>query len=108
MRATGGRLFCFLTLMAAGAAPASPADSARGALLLRSENCLECHRVRGEGGSTAPDLGANLVPAYSPAALAARLWNHTPAMWNEMSARVVTRPTNAKGKGKPRGKGQNP
>ena len=97
MRATGGRLFCFLTLMAAGAAPASPADSARGALLLRSENCLECHRVRGEGGSTAPDLGANLVPAYSPAALAARLWNHTPAMWNEMSARVVTRPTPTEG-----------
>ena len=72
---------------------AQAADAARGAALVRSENCLECHRVRGEGGSTAPELASGIVPVYSPAALAATLWNHSPAMWNEMSSRVVTRPT---------------
>jgi len=40
----------------------------------------------------APDLGDRLVPAYTAPALAADLWNHTPGMWNVMSARVMARP----------------
>jgi mono/diheme cytochrome c family protein len=68
-------------------------DAQRGSMILHNETfCLQCHSIRGEGNRTAPDLAQKLVSTYTPAALASVLWNHTPAMWNEMAARVVTRP----------------
>jgi mono/diheme cytochrome c family protein len=88
-----------LFLAAAGCAWA--ADAQRGAVVFRNQSCVDCHSIRGEGGEggvaprtrIAPDLGKRLVPAYTAPALAADLWNHTPAMWAEMSARVMARPT---------------
>jgi mono/diheme cytochrome c family protein len=71
---------------------AAGADSARGAEVLRRENCLLCHSLRGEGGSVAPDLGRRLGQSYTPAALTSLMWNHAPAMWAEMAARQVPRP----------------
>ena len=81
-------------LFAGGLTPGlSGADAQRGENRLRSQStCLECHRLRGEGAGTARDLSQRLTSIYTPAALASVLWNHTPAMWSEMSARVVTRP----------------
>ncbi len=32
-------------------------DAHRGAELLRTQKCVSCHSIRGEGGTTAPDLG---------------------------------------------------
>jgi len=88
-------LFLILSAVATWAA-----DAKRGADVLKNERCLECHTVRGagaEGGvvpqaKPAPDLAGRLAPRYTVAALAASLWNHTPSMWTEMSARVMAQP----------------
>jgi len=77
-----------------------PADAEHGAIVLRDQNCLACHTVNGlgaarafwSGSPRAPDLGGKIVAEYTPAGLAAALWNHAPAMWKEMEARGVKNP----------------
>src|SRR5215472_9932528 len=76
----------------AAAAYGVGADATRGAEVLRRENCLLCHSVRGEGGSVAPDLGRRIAQNYTPAALTSLMWNHAPAMWAEMDAQHIARP----------------
>lgn len=82
------------------------ADASHGAMVLEQQNCLECHTVRGAGTGednynarshypAALDLGENLTSTYTAPGLASLLWNHTPAMWREMSAQAVARPTAA-------------
>jgi mono/diheme cytochrome c family protein len=66
-----------------------PADSARGARLFESEQCIECHSVNGKGGHTAPDLGRALDRNFTPMTLASTMWNHAPTMWSAMRARNV-------------------
>ncbi len=73
-------------------AHAAGADVRRGAALLRDLNCVECHSLGGEGGRTAPDLGQERRYIQTPGAFMSALWNHTPAMLGEMSARTVPRP----------------
>lgn len=73
------------------------ADAQRGSALLRSQGCLQCHNVRAPGTSefrkAGPDLAERLMIAdYTVPALAATLWNHTPAMWSAMSAAVTKQP----------------
>jgi mono/diheme cytochrome c family protein len=65
------------------------ADSNRGARLFGDVSCATCHNVNGRGGNTAPDLGRLADRNFTPAALAATMWNHAPAMWSAMSARGV-------------------
>lgn len=67
-------------------------DPQRGEQVLRDQNCLTCHNVRGDGGLRAPDLAARLVDHYTPASLASQLWNHLPEMWAAMSKDLVARP----------------
>ena len=62
------------------------ADSARGAALFESLKCVQCHSVSGKGGRTAPDLGRLADRSFTPASLAATMWNHAPAMWESMRA----------------------
>ena len=62
-------------------AAALPMDSARGDKLFESQGCIQCHKLRGVGGSLAPDLGRVLDRAMTPADLAGAMWNHAPAMW---------------------------
>ncbi len=84
----------------AAASGAWAADAQRGVEILRNEGCLGCHTVRGAGGEggvapltrPAPDLAGRLALRYTVPALAAALWNHTPSMWAEMSARVMAQP----------------
>jgi mono/diheme cytochrome c family protein len=56
-------------------------DSARGAQVLRERGCTGCHRVDGEGGRSAPELGKRMARLYTPASLAGVVWNHAPSMW---------------------------
>jgi mono/diheme cytochrome c family protein len=65
------------------------ADSARGAQLFETLGCVQCHSVNGKGGSTAPDLGRRIDRNFTPAALAATMWNHAPTMWAAMRARNI-------------------
>jgi mono/diheme cytochrome c family protein len=81
---------CFLTLaplMMLNAATI-PMDSRRGDMLFETEGCIQCHRLKGAGGSTAPDLGRVLDRAYTPDDLASTMWNHAPTMWKTIKAKA--------------------
>ena len=87
----------YFALLFSAAACAWAADARRGALVLEDQNCLACHTVGGQAaGHEAPpnaiDLAKPLTSTYTPAALASMLWNHTPAMWSEMSRQDVALP----------------
>jgi mono/diheme cytochrome c family protein len=68
---------------------AVPADSARGERLFQTLACIQCHSVNGRGGTTAPDLGRAVNRDFSPAAIAATMWNHAPTMWAAMRERGI-------------------
>ena len=85
--------FMFTSLAAAaGPAFAWPADAQRGAEVLRRENCLECHSLKGQGGKGAPDLARRIGQGFTPSALASLVWNHGPTMWAAMPARNIALP----------------
>jgi len=60
-------------------------DSVRGEELFQSLPCVRCHNVNGKGGTRGPDLAKRLKREYSPAGIAARMWNHAPTMWAAMA-----------------------
>jgi mono/diheme cytochrome c family protein len=60
-------------------------DSLRGEELFQGLPCIRCHSVNGKGGSKGPDLAKRLKREYSPAGIAARMWNHAPTMWSAMA-----------------------
>lgn len=65
------------------------ADSGRGAQLFDSLHCVQCHSVNGQGGKSAPDLGLLIDRDFTPASLAATMWNHAPTMWAAMRQQDV-------------------
>jgi cytochrome c2 len=65
-------------------------DSARGQRLFETLACVQCHSVDGTGGKSAPDLGRMLDRGFTPATLAATMWNHAPGMWASMRDRQIT------------------
>ena len=69
-----------------------PMDSARGDQLYQSQGCVECHRLKGMGNNTGPDLGRVLDRAYTPALLAGTMWNHAPTMWKAMKEKNIPIP----------------
>jgi mono/diheme cytochrome c family protein len=74
--------------MAAHAAVVA-ADSDRGASLFESLACVKCHSVNGKGARIGPDLGRRVGRNFTPAALAATMWNHAPTMWASMHKRTI-------------------
>jgi mono/diheme cytochrome c family protein len=78
-----------LALTAHGQGMAFQADSNRGARLFESLSCAKCHQVNGVGGNLAPDLSRLADRNFTPAAVAATMWNHAPAMWSAMGARAI-------------------
>jgi mono/diheme cytochrome c family protein len=78
-----------LALAAYAQSPPFQADSSRGARLFGELSCSKCHNANGRGGNVAPDLGRLADRGFTPAALAATMWNHAPAMWSAMSAREI-------------------
>lgn len=55
---------------------AEPGDAELGEQRVAEKDCLSCHALRGEGGSTASDLSL-LRGLDSPAAVIASMWNHS-------------------------------
>jgi mono/diheme cytochrome c family protein len=74
-------------------AAAVSADSTRGAQVFELQGCVQCHALNGVGPNIGPDLGRVADRGFTPAALAATMWNHAPAMWVETKLRSVPRPT---------------
>jgi mono/diheme cytochrome c family protein len=66
------------------------ADSSRGSQLFAALDCLQCHSINGQGGHVGPDLGKRIDRGFTPAMLAATMWNHAPAMWSAMRQQDVT------------------
>ncbi len=66
-----------------------PADSTRGERLFATLSCIQCHSVNGRGGTVAPDLARRVDRNFSPASLAATMWNHAPTMWAAMRDRGI-------------------
>ncbi|MBX9593441.1 MAG: c-type cytochrome [Roseomonas sp.] len=89
------KLTCIAVVLAttshAWAAPAG--DASAGRELLKSQQCLTCHRAGGEGGSSAPNLSRLGGRGYTPARMAAQMWNHAPAMWTAMDAAKIDKPS---------------
>jgi cytochrome c2 len=81
----------FVTLLR-GALPgksqltASPGSVVRGERILTTNGCLNCHTLKGKGGTLGPDLAVPSKTAGTPALFATSLWNHLPAMLLEFAA----------------------
>src|SRR5262249_39582681 len=54
-----------------------PGSAERGAALIKSKGCLDCHSFDGSG------------QGRSPAQLAADVWNHSPEMWRAQQTKNV-------------------
>ena len=67
-------------------------NAARGAQLFKELRCSACHSVRGQGGSSAPELGARPGQPYTPAMLAGAIWSHVTKMWEAMERAGIARP----------------
>ena len=78
-----------LALAAQAQGPPFQADSSRGAKVFETLDCIQCHSVNGRGGTTAPDLGRLVDRNFTPASLAATMWNHAPTMWSAMRGRGI-------------------
>ena len=78
-------VFLILAVVPSLLAVTADADARRGADFFESQNCLACHSVKGTGAGQAPDLGRRLDRNYTPAGIAARMWDHAPVMWTTMA-----------------------
>jgi mono/diheme cytochrome c family protein len=86
MKRSAAVLVLLLPVMRAAAVEA---DSARGARLFETLSCVQCHSVNGKGGTAGPDLGRRVDRDFTPATLAATMWNHAPTMWAAMRERNI-------------------
>ena len=83
---SGMRLTMFAAVTHASAATVV-ADSARGERLFETLSCIQCHSINGRGGTVGLDLGRHIDRGFTPAKLAATMWNHAPVMWTAMRER---------------------
>src|SRR5260370_38957386 len=64
-------------------------DSDRGLRVFESLSCVQCHSVNGKGARIGPHPGRMVDRGFTPATLAATMWNHAPAMWAAMRDRTI-------------------
>jgi mono/diheme cytochrome c family protein len=64
-------------------------DARRGEQLFQSEQCVQCHSLKGKGGTLAPDLARRVDRDFTPAVMASLMWNHAPDMWAAMKQQGV-------------------
>ncbi len=70
---------------------APPGNPRRGEALFSSKHCVECHAVRGHGGTVGPDLARELRGTLMQ--IAGAMWNHGPRMWSRMAERGLAVPS---------------
>lgn len=67
-----------------------PGDARRGEQLFQSERCVQCHSIKGKGGTAGPDLARRIDRNFTPSLMASLMWNHAPRMWAEMKQQKIT------------------
>jgi mono/diheme cytochrome c family protein len=67
-----------------------PGSPKRGEALFTEKRCVECHAVRGHGGTVGPDLGTKVKGSLMR--IAGAMWNHGPRMWATMAERGIAVP----------------
>src|SRR5579871_367180 len=85
-----------LGLLAASSALAANevlGEARRGEQVFLTEHCVECHNTNGRGGTLASDLGKHIDRDFTPAAMAALMWNHAPEMWPAMRKQGIVKGT---------------
>src|SRR2546427_6282125 len=70
-----------------------PGDSKRGTEVFRTQSCVMCHSIRGEGGKAGPDLGRVFGRGFTPLSMASTMWNHAPVMWEAMEKQGIRKPS---------------
>jgi len=89
-----------LRITAAGALAACAAfagqmvsgDAGRGEAVFKSQQCVQCHSINGQGGKAAPDLARRIDRNYTPSVMASLMWNHAPTMWSAMKRQNIAPP----------------
>jgi mono/diheme cytochrome c family protein len=66
-------------------------DAKRGEQLFESEQCIQCHSIKGHGGTLAPDLTKRIDRAFTPTVMASLMWNHAPDMWSAMKKQGIAK-----------------
>ncbi|MEE9171090.1 MAG: c-type cytochrome [bacterium] len=69
-----------------------PGSVAQGQRLLTTKGCMACHEVAGKGGHVGPDFG-QIQQYASPLYIVQAMWNHGPAMQEEMKESQIDYPT---------------
>ena len=78
-----------LVVWGALAAGITSGDARRGEQLFQSEQCIQCHNIKGKGGTIAPDLTRRVDRNFTPSVMASLMWNHAPDMWAAMEKQGV-------------------
>lgn len=81
-----------LVAWSALAASIIPGDARRGEQLFESQQCVQCHSVKGKGGTLAPDLARRIDRDFTPTVMASLMWNHAPEMWAAMKKHGISKP----------------
>jgi mono/diheme cytochrome c family protein len=76
----------------AAAADLIAGEAKRGEQLFRTQQCVRCHSVNGQGGVYAPDLARRIDRNFTPTVMASLMWNHAPAMWDAMRKEKLALP----------------
>ncbi len=82
-------------LLASALAPSAlpqAGDADYGREMLNARQCSTCHKIDGQGAGSGPDLAVPGSKTLSPNALAAKMWNHAPAMFEGMKKAGVLLP----------------
>lgn len=66
-------------------------NPAIGRRLFREKGCIQCHAIKGKGGTVGPDLG-RIQHTDNVYTMAAIMWNHAPRMTQVMQEKGVRRP----------------
>src|ERR1035438_3490791 len=90
----------FIRLVAAGALAAGiafsasiiPGDARLGEQLFDSEQCIQCHSVKGKGGTLAPDLSRRIDRDFTPKVMPSLRWNPDPDMWAALKKHGISKP----------------
>lgn len=69
-----------------------PANPYNGWKVFQDKGCIDCHSVKGEGGTVGPELGSREYLPSGMVEFAGVMWNHSPGMFRTMKERKIDRP----------------